>query len=213
MSTVHNASSVTSATPGVALAMPEGISPYSISAEAFRRMIDADIFADDDRVELWDGWISTKMAKKRPHNLASNKVSFMLGRVIPPSWIVGNENPIQLNQARVPLPDLVLLRGGFNDYVDRDPAAIDVGLIIELSDSSLRFDTTTKLAAYAEAGIPAYWVVNLVKNLVQTYEAPIPAERRYDREMVYAVGQAVPLRLDGVLVTEIPALDLLPIRG
>ncbi len=186
---------------------------FSFTAEAFFKMIEADVFADDERVELWDGQVHERMAKKRPHFLSSAKVDFALQRLAPPGWFVGGEGPIKLNQVRVPLPDLVILRGVFDDYVDRDPSAADVGLVVELSDSSLRYDTTIKLAAYAEAGIPAYWVVNLIKNVIQTYETPISAERRYAEEAVYAVGQSVPLRSDGVIVAEIAALDLLPIRA
>ena len=187
--------------------------PYLFTAEAFLKMIAGDVFADEDRVELWDGRITTKMAKNKPHWLSSNKAHLSLIRLIPPGWCVGNENPMQLNQKRVPLPDLILFRGEHKDYIDRDPTVADVGLIVELADSSLRYDTTTKLAGYAEAGIPAYWVVNLVKNLIQVYGEPVPAERRFAREAVYAVGQSVPLRLDGALVAEIPAVDLLPVRA
>lgn len=186
---------------------------FLFSAEAFFKIIEANIFADEDRVELWDGHICAQMAKNKPHSLSSAKTMAAMLRVMPPSWLVWPENPVTLGPKRVPLPDYAVIRGAFDDYIDRSPVAADVGLIVELSDSSLRFDTSVKLAGYAEANIPAYWVVNLIQNVVQTYEEPIPAQRRYGREAVYAVGQAVPLRLDGVLIAEIPALDLLPVRA
>ncbi len=211
MSTVQDAP-ITTATPNATITVPEEVRPYLISAATFGRMLDAEVFPDEDRVELWDGQITTKMAKNKPHWLSSNKTYFALTRVLPPGWHAGNENPIGLNQKRVPLPDLILLRGLFDDYIDRDPTPADVGLIVELADSSLRYDTGAKLAGYAEAGIPAYWVVNLVKNVIQTYAEPVPTERRYVQEAVYTVGQAVLLRLDGTLVAEIPAVDLLPVR-
>ena len=195
--------------------VPDAADPelYVFTAEVFERMIAADVFADGDRVELWDGRITIKVAKNKPHWLSSNKTYFALTRILPPGWHPGSENPIRLDPKRVPLPNLVVLRGAFDDYIDRDPTVADVGLIVELADSSIRYDTTTKLAGYAEVGVPAYWVVNLIKNVIQTYAEPVPAERRYAQEATYAVGQAVPLRLDGVTVAEIPAVDLLPVRS
>ena len=187
--------------------------PFLFTAEAFRRMIDADVFADDERVELWDGRVTTKMAKKIPHSYSSARLNSLLIQAVPRGWCVWPENPVEIGQVRVPLPDFTVLRGNLENYASKYPAAGDVVLIIELSDSSLRYDSTTKLAGYAEAGIPVYWVVNLVKNVIQTYAEPVPTERRYAREVTYAIGQSVPIHLDGTLIGEIPVLDLLPVRA
>ncbi len=184
-------------------------SPYLVTSEAFCKMLEAEVFADEDRVELWDGRIYEKMAKTQAHAIAGNKVNLTLVRVLPAGWFPGNENPIKLAEKRVPLPDLVVLRGDPDDY-GRPPEPGDIGLIVEFSLTSLKHDTKVKLAAYAQAGVPAYWVLNLVDNLVQVFERPVTAERRYESSQVFAVGQSVPLRLDGVLVAEIPAADLLP---
>ena len=45
---------------------------------------------------------------------------------------------------------------------------------MEVADSSVRYDTGKKLAAYAKAGIREYWVVNLVKRAVEVYRGPSP---------------------------------------
>ena len=193
-------------------ASPPG-QPFRFSAEAFRKMIEADVFAEDDRVELWDGWIITKMAKKVPHANASMYLSFALNRTLPEGWFLTGENPINLGPHQTPLPDHFVLRGIPRDYSGRYPDPAEVGLVVEIAETSLRRDTTIKLAGYAAAGIPTYWIVNLIKNVILVYERPVPAEQRYDSMRTYAVGQAVPLRLDGVLIAEIPALDLLPAQS
>ena len=187
--------------------------PFLFSAEAFRKMIDADVFADDDRVELWDGWIITKMANKVPHSNASMFLSYKLNQILPEGWLLTGENPINLGPNQTPLPDHFVLRGTPRNYSGRYPDPAEVGLVVEIAETSLRRDTTVKLAGYAAAGIPTYWVINLIKNVIQTYETPIPAEGRYESMQTYAVGQAVPLRLSGVLIAEIPASDLLPARS
>ena len=209
MSTVQDAPAIAPITASEA-ADPES---FLFDAEAFHRMIEADVFADDDRVELWDGRITIKMAKKIAHSYTSARMTYTLIRVVPPGWCVWPENLITIGQKRVPLPDFTLLRGTLENYAARVPTGNDVGLVVELSDSSLRYDTTTKLAGYAEAGIANYWVVNLVKNVIQTFAEPVPTERRYAQEAVYTIGQNVPLRLDRVVVAEIPAVDLLPVQA
>ena len=209
MSTVQDASP---ANTGAAEIQPAGSepTPHHFTAEAFFRMIDAGVFGDDDRVFLRDGRIYEKMAKTQAHAVAGNLAYLTLARLLPAGWFPGGENPVTIGTSTVPLPDLVVLRGNPRDYLRRRPEPGDVGLIVEFSLSSLKFDTTTKLGDYAGANIPVYWVVNLAANVILVFETPIPAERRYEVARTYAVGQSIPFRLDEVPIAEIPAADLLP---
>ncbi len=212
MSTVQDPMTTISES-GAAIAVPAEVETYLISTAVFRRMLNAEVFADHDRVELWDGRIYKKMAKTQAHAVAGNLASIVLGRLLPDGWFPGSENPVTIDQGRVPVPDFVVLRGHPKDYIHRSPRPNDVGLIVEFSLTSLKFDIGAKLAGYASANIPVYWVLNLVENVILVFERPVPAERRYESSQTYAVGQSVPLRLDGVLIAEIAALDLLPVRG
>ena len=209
MSTVQEAppTGITAGTPGRA-----EIRPFSFDAATFGRMLDAEVFNDEVRVELWDGQVYEKMAKTQAHAVAGINATMTLARVLPPGWCLSPENPVALGPKSTPLPDFAVLRGRGNDYVARRPAPVDVGLLIALSATSLRADTGTRLAGYAAAGIAVYWVVNVIENVVLVFERPVPAEGRYESSATYAVGQSVPFRLDGVPVAEIPAADLLPVR-
>ena len=189
------------------------LTPLLIDAVTFGRMLDAEVFPDDVRVELWDGRIYAKMAKTQAHAVAGNLTALCLTRALPDGWFPGGENPVTINQQRVPLPNLVVLRGTPKDYIDRRPEPADVGLVVEFSLSSLRSDIGPKLAGYATANILAYWVLDLIKNVVLVFERPIPAEGRYESIQIIAIDQTVPLRLDGILIAEIPAIDLLPVRA
>ena len=187
--------------------------PFLLRAEAFHQMIDSGILRPEDRVELWDGRIYEKMAKTQAHAASGINVTMALAPVLPRGWCLSTENPVALGPKTTPLPDFAVLRGKGGDYTRRRPAPGDVGLLIELSLSSLKADTGFKLAAYAGANIPVYWVLNLVENLVLVFERPIPSERRYESTQTFTLGQSIPFRLDGVLVTEVAALDLLPDQG
>ena len=89
-------------------------------------------------------------------------------------WLVDREHPILLDDRSQPQPDFVLLRDLGKEYSTRHPGPEDIILVVEVSDSSLRFDQGRKLAAYAKAGIKEYWIVNLVKRWVEIYCEPSP---------------------------------------
>jgi Uma2 family endonuclease len=57
-------------------------------------------------------------------------------------------------------------------YKDREPYAEDVVLLIEVGDTSLRYDRSTKLRLYAAAGIPEYWLVDCTAESVEVFRSP-----------------------------------------
>jgi len=196
----------------VAEPIPAGSTPYLFSTDDFYRMIDLEVFPWDTQVYLWEGRIYDKMAKTQWHSVSGIKVGMTLYRILTPGWCVSTEGPITVDQGKSPLPDLAILRGVGDDYLDHRPIAEEIGLVVELSLSSLKFDTGRKLAAHAAAGISAYWVVNLVDLVVHVYSDPIPAEARYASAATFAPGESFPFNLGGVAVGPIAASDLLPGR-
>lgn len=186
--------------------------PYHFSVNEFYRLLDSEFFPREARVGLWEGQVYEKMAKTQAHAVAGINVTMTLARALPPGWCLSSENPITVGPDKAPLPDMVVLRGTGNDYIDRRPSAADVGLVVELSLTSLKFDTNAKLAAYASAGIPAYWVVNLLDGLVLVHSDPIPAEGRYATSATVKRGESFSFALGGVPVGPIAASDLLPAR-
>jgi Uma2 family endonuclease len=186
--------------------------PYLFSTEEFYRLLETEFFPDDARVGLWEGRIYKKMSKTQAHAVTGDKIHRRLDRALPAGWYVGGENPVTVSENKAPLPDLVVLRGEPDDYIDRRPGTADVGLVVELSFRSLKVDTGTKLAAYASAGFSAYWVINLLDRVIHVYSEPVPAEGRFASMTTVKPGETVPLALDGVQVAMIAASDLLPIR-
>lgn len=183
---------------------------YRISTEEFYRMLEREVFPKDARVGLWNGWIYERMSKTQAHAVASINAITTLGRILPAGWCLSGENPFTLSENKAPLPDMVVLRGKGNDYFKRRPEAADVGLVIEFSHSSLRIDTGSKLEAYARAGVVAYWVFNLKDDVIQVYENPISEQGRYASTAIYRREDAIPFSLNGTLISNIAAIDLLP---
>ena len=81
-----------------------------------------------------------------------------------------------------------------------------------MADSTLDSDRTDKLQIYARAGLPVYWIVNLVDRQIEVYEQPSgPAgSPDYAARRTYRPGDAVPVVLDGAAVGTVPAAELLP---
>ena len=69
-----------------------------------------------------------------------------------------------------PEPDLIWTAR--KDYSQNHPEPDDVLLLVEVADSSLAKDRGPKLTAYAEAGIPEYWIVNLIEKQIEVHRHP-----------------------------------------
>lgn len=97
-------------------------------------------------------------------------------------------------------------------YATHHPKAADIGLVIEVADSTLEGDRIDKARIYAEAGIAHYWIVNLVDRQVEVYTFPSgsSAVPSFGRRKYHPSGDQVILSLDAVTVAGIPVTDLLP---
>jgi Uma2 family endonuclease len=181
------------------------------SAGEYHRMIDLGVIGEDEKLERLDGYLVLKMPQNTPHRAAANRLYSRVMPRLPAGWVVFTNCPIPLGESD-PEPDGVILRGVDTDYDHRDPAPADFGIVIEVSDSTLSSDRRAKQEFYAGAGLPTFWIINLVDAQVEVYTDPDPAAtppayrtRTDDRR-----GQDALVVLDGAAVAAIPMADLLP---
>jgi Uma2 family endonuclease len=105
-----------------------------------------------------------------------------------------------------PEPDVSIVLGGPFDYLPEHPKAADVRLLIEVADTTLRFDRGRKRSAYARSDIPEYWIVNLPARQLEVYRDPVGS--RYRSVTVHSEHEAVtPLAAPHAFVR---VSDLLP---
>ena len=135
----------------------------------YHRMAEAGILGEGDRVELIRGEIVEMSPIGRRHRAFQLLAVRLAGRAV--VWM---QNPIVLAEDTEAQPDVVVLRRGAVSYKDRDASAEDVLLLIEVAESSLAYDRSTKLRLYAEAGVPEYWVVDCAAETVEVHRAPGP---------------------------------------
>lgn len=185
-----------------------GASLYLLDVEQYHAMARAGILDEGAPVELLEGMLVSKMTKLPPHVIATKLVHLALSRTVPAGWHVGQEAPVVFLPRNEPEPDFSVVRGEIRDYSQRDPGPEDVGLLIEVADSSPTRDRQAKLRIYAGAGVPVYWIINLVDRQVEVYTGPTGP--RYAQRTDFGPDDAAPLCLDGQEVARLAVRDLLP---
>ncbi len=184
---------------------------YRFTVEEYLRLVETGFFAEGERNELLEGWIVPKMTMNPPHTVAVGLADDALRAAIPEGWHVRGQSSLRSADS-VPEPDLAIVRGARRDYRGRHPGPGDTGLAVEIADSSLATDRKLKARIYARAGIPFYWIINLVDRQIEAFADPTgPAEEpSYRSTNTYRDGDAVPLTLDGRECPAVVVAALLP---
>jgi hypothetical protein len=140
----------------------------------YHRMVEVGILGSRDRVELIKGEIVEMSPTGRRHNAFVGNLNQPLVMRLAGRAIVWVQSSIVLAEDTEPQPDLAVLRRGATSYKERDAWGEDALLVIEVAESSLAYDRSTKRRLYAAAGIPEYWVVDSAAETVEVYRGPGP---------------------------------------
>lgn len=140
--------------------------------DEYHRLGELGFFREDERVELIRGEIIQMPTKKTPHSVCNTRLVRKLILLLGERAIVRGQEPIILPADSEPQPDGVIARNRSDDYLSSHPEPADILLVIEISDSTLKYDQQTKLSLYAEDGISDYWIFNLLENHLETYSEP-----------------------------------------
>lgn len=151
-----------------ALGIPPG-DAHHFTFDEYVRLWDAGVFAHDERVELIEGEIIEMPGAEAPHANAIRRATMLLARMTPDGYALDVQNPIRLSTDGAPLPDFAVV---YDREYDALPNEADVLLVVEVSDTSLRYNRGDKLRTYARAGIPEVWIVNVGTREIERYTAP-----------------------------------------
>lgn len=143
-----------------------------ITVDEYHRMIRDGYFAANERFELINGLILTKMPKNPPHSTVVGRARKLIERALSPSCHLRVQEPITLSDSE-PEPDLAIVRNGLEAYATRHPGPADVELVVEVSDTTLEIDRGVKLEAYATAGIKQYLVIDLRGAVAILFSVPV----------------------------------------
>ena len=148
------------------------------------------------------------MSVAEGHAAVVDKLS-LLNRQLPEGFYASTQQPIRLLPDSVPEPDGYIVRGEPDHYLENHPTPADISCVIEVADSSLQIDRTTKLHLHAGAGIAQYVIINLVERIVEDYRGPSIGEGRYATVTRLRPGQILSLLLPNGLTLEVPVERLI----
>jgi hypothetical protein len=183
----------------------------TFSTARYDAMVSAGLLTPDDKVELLENYVVLKMPRDPAHDATVNVVQEVLTSLAAAGWCIRVQLTVALSDSR-PEPDFAICRGRSRDYRTHHPSPADVGLIIEVANTSLLRDQRDKARIYARANVVCYWIVNLDDRRIEVHTqpsgpTPLPA---YGSLVTYGEKDLIPLVLDGVPAASIPVADLLP---
>ncbi len=139
-------------------------------------MIETGILDEDEHVELLEGEIVQMSPQEKPHARALGKLTRWFVKGVGDEYVVRPQLPLTLPDSE-PEPDLAIVRADAEAAAERHPRS--ALLVIEIADSSARYDLVVKSRIYARADIPEYWVVLVKERAVEVLRDPDPIARTY----------------------------------
>ena len=140
-------------------------------------------FFHGKRVELIEGEIIEMSPMKSPHMTGITLASEILRQIFIQDYTIRVQGPMNFSEITEPEPDVAVVKGKIRDFTVAHPKNAE--LIIEVSDSTLRYDRTKKASLYAKNKIQEYWIVNVKDKRLEVFRRPIK-----DKTAFYGFGYA-----------------------
>jgi Uma2 family endonuclease len=177
---------------GPSLLPPTREGRLRFNREAYHRLFEIGVLPSDCRIELIDGEIYMMSPIGPPQGSLITRLNEFFFRNLPESFSCRNQLPVVAGDHSEPEPDIAIIRRQDDDYQCTHPAPADVALLVEVAESSLKFDLRAKLRLYAMCGIPEYWVVDVQHKAILVHRGPVGIQYR-SVESVSAGSKIAPL--------------------
>lgn len=179
--------------------------------DEYQQLADSGVLRPDERVELIAGEIIAVPPQHSRHATGVRLAEDALRALFGVGFDVRAQLPLALGQDSQPEPDVAVVVGTPRDFSEAHPTS--ALLVVEVADTTLTFDRETKSSLYAAAGIPEYWIVNLVHRQIEIHRDPsampeTPFGRGYRTRTIGLPGETInaPLPAGSPLAVD----DLLP---
>lgn len=153
----------------------------------YERMVEAGIFAEDERIELIGGEIVYLSPIGPRHTECVLTLTEFLVLLVGRAFRISVQNAIRLVGDGQPQPDIAVLHR--RHYGRSLPTAADVLLVIEVADTSCDYDRGVKFPIYAAAGIAESWLVDLVSWTIERHTDP--SNGRYRQIAIAGRGETL----------------------
>lgn len=176
-----------------------------LSVQDYYRMVEAGILAPDEQVELIEGQLYRMAAKGTLHSATITRIKRLLEARLGNRVLLRFQDPVRLSDDSEPEPDVAVVQPDPLDYEDHHPMPVEIYLLIEVSDRTLKRDRDLKAPTYARSGIREYWIVDV--NARQLYVFREPEVEGYTNFVVLAESDLIsPLAFPDC---QVPVQDLL----
>jgi Uma2 family endonuclease len=145
--------------------------PRIITVEEYHRMAEIGLLNEDSRVELIEGELIDMAPIGISHNCAVDRLTERLVEAVARRAGVRVQGSFRLSNITEPQPDMILLKRRDDFYAHKFAAGEDTLLVIEVSDTTLRYDRNVKVPLYAKYGIPEVWIVDLQNSRLHFYRS------------------------------------------
>jgi len=146
--------------------------PHRLTVEEYYRMAEVGLLAPDARVELIEGEIIDMAPIGTDHGSIVDQLTRLFVRAVDERAIVRVQGAVRLSSFTEPQPDLALLRPSPDFYRKKQPTGADSLLVIEVSDTTLRYDLKTKAPLYARLGVPEVWIFDVNREQIHFFRSP-----------------------------------------
>ena len=142
------------------------------TVDQYYKMLEAGVFSENERVELIRGEIIKMSPIGIHHSACVKRLNKLFILRLAETVTVGIQDPVRLNDNSEPQPDVSLLERRPDFYETQHPQPENVFLLIEVSDTTIKYDREVKVPLYAENNIVEVWLVNLTEECLEVYRQP-----------------------------------------
>ena len=184
--------------------MESGPQRHRITVYDYHRMAEIGVLSPDARVELIEGEIIDMAPIGNDHQSIVDQLTRALVVTVGDRAIVRTQGSIRLSQWSEPEPDVVLLKPRPDFYRSEFALGTDTLLVIEVSDTTLRYDRDIKVPLYARHGVPEVWVVDVNGNALLVYGDL--HDDKYERHVALERPETMPVTLLPGIALDVAAL-------
>ena len=157
------------------------------TVEEYFGLVEGGQLDPDAKVELLEGVIVEMVPQTSRHAVCIRRIHEALRTCFDCEIRAGL--PFIAGSRSGPEPDLVVVPGSMDDYLEHHPT--EALLVVEVSHSSLPVDRLSKSRIYSAAGVPEYWIANLVDHRLEVHRDPDREGRVYRSTSSLGAGESV----------------------
>ncbi len=130
------------------------------------------ILTPDERIELIEGEIIPMSPIGTKPAATVKRLNSLLNQQLSNQAIIGVQDPVKLDNLSEPQPDISILKMRSDFYEFALPKSEDILALIEVADSSIKYEQEVKIPLYAKSKIAEVWLVNLNNCSLEIYRNP-----------------------------------------